>query len=218
MTEEEWLTCVDPMPMLGFLRGKASDRKLRLFAVACCRRIWHLLTDERSRKAVEVAEGFAYGMNTRSELLQSWAGAEAVVDPWASTDEAQEHPSWRQTRMETHAGYLVACASDPDVRFAGVYDIIRVSSSEERNHQSTTFRDIFGNPFRTVAFNPAWRSPKVVALAQAIYDERAFDRLPTLADELEKAGCDDAEILAHCHQPGPHVRGCWALDLVLGKD
>ncbi|MBL8798934.1 MAG: hypothetical protein JNM56_33930 [Planctomycetia bacterium] len=79
-------------------------------------------------------------------------------------------------------------------------------------------RDIFGNPFHPVTINPAWRTLTVISLAQAIYDERAFDRLPILADALEDAGCDSADILNHCRQPGEHVRGCWCVDLILSKD
>ncbi|MBL8793522.1 MAG: hypothetical protein JNM56_06440 [Planctomycetia bacterium] len=78
-------------------------------------------------------------------------------------------------------------------------------------------REVCGNPFRPVKVDPAWLTSTVVLLAQAIYDERAFDRLPILADALEDAGCDHADILNHCRSEGPHVRGCWALDLVLGR-
>jgi hypothetical protein len=80
-----------------------------------------------------------------------------------------------------------------------------------------TLRCVVGNPFRPVAFEPAWRSETAVSLAAGIYEERAFDRLPVLADALEEAGCDDAEVLAHCRGPGPHARGCWVVDGVLGK-
>ncbi|AWM42432.1 hypothetical protein C1280_28660 [Gemmata obscuriglobus] len=78
-------------------------------------------------------------------------------------------------------------------------------------------RDIFGNPFRPVVLNPAWRTSDALALARGIYDEGAFDRLPILADALQDAGCDSDDILNHCRGPGPHVRGCWVVDLVLGK-
>jgi hypothetical protein len=82
------------------------------------------------------------------------------------------------------------------------------------------FHDIIGNPFRPLVLHPAWLSwnnGTVPKLAQAIYDERSFDRLPLLADALEDAGCTDADILAHCRQPGKHVRGCWVVDLLIGK-
>jgi len=87
----------------------------------------------------------------------------------------------------------------------------------ERAAQAILLRDIFGNPFHPVAFDPAWRTEAVVGLARGAYEDRAFDRLPVLADALEDAGCADAAVLAHCRGPGPHVRGCWVVDLVLGK-
>jgi hypothetical protein len=87
----------------------------------------------------------------------------------------------------------------------------------EQRYQADLLRDIFGNPFRPVAVDPAWRTSAVVALATGIYDERAFDRMPILADALEDAGCDNDDILDHCRGPNPHVRGCWVVDLPLGK-
>jgi len=78
-------------------------------------------------------------------------------------------------------------------------------------------RDIFDNPFRPITVDPAWQTETVVALANSIYTDRAFDRMPILADALEEAGCDHADVLAHCRGDGPHVRGCWVVDLVLGK-
>ncbi|MBL8795184.1 MAG: hypothetical protein JNM56_14865 [Planctomycetia bacterium] len=84
--------------------------------------------------------------------------------------------------------------------------------------QSCLLRDILGNPFRPVTVDPTWRTSTVVSLAQGIYDERAFDRLPILADALEDSGCTNADMLNHCRQPGEHVRGCWVLDLILSKD
>ena len=87
------------------------------------------------------------------------------------------------------------------------------------NHDSCYLtRCVFGNPFRPVAVDPAWLTPAVVALARGIYEERAFDRMPILADALQDAGCDNDDILNHCRDDGPHVRGCWVVDLVLGKE
>jgi len=87
--------------------------------------------------------------------------------------------------------------------------------------QSGLLRDLFGNPLRPVTINPAWlrwNEGTLRRLAESIYNERAFDRLPILADALEDTGCTDAEILGHCRGPGPHVRGCWVIDLLLGKE
>jgi hypothetical protein len=87
----------------------------------------------------------------------------------------------------------------------------------ESRVQAILLRDVFGNPFRPVAFDPGWRLPYPVALAETIYDHRAFARMPELADALDGTGCTDADLLAHCKGHGPHVRGCWVVDLVLGK-
>ncbi len=81
-------------------------------------------------------------------------------------------------------------------------------------------RDIFGNPFRPIAVNPSWLTwsgGSVVKLAETIYHDRVFERVPILADALQQAGCHDAAILDHCRQPGPHARGYWVVDLLLGK-
>jgi hypothetical protein len=88
------------------------------------------------------------------------------------------------------------------------------------SRQCDLLRDVLGNPFRLARINQAcltWNDGTIPKLAQGIYDDRAFDRLPILADALEDAGCDNADILAHCRGPGPHVRGCWVVDLILGK-
>jgi hypothetical protein len=79
-------------------------------------------------------------------------------------------------------------------------------------------RCIFGNPFRAQAIDPHWLTPEVVGLARAIYEERAFDRMPTLADALEGAGCDQTQVLRHCRAQGEHTRGCWVVDALLGKE
>jgi hypothetical protein len=76
---------------------------------------------------------------------------------------------------------------------------------------------VFGNPFRPVAFDPAWRTPTAVALAEGMYDDRDFAAMPVLADALQEAGCDNADVLDHCRSGGGHVRGCWVVDLVLGR-
>nr|AIA11533.1 Unknown Function [uncultured bacterium] len=86
--------------------------------------------------------------------------------------------------------------------------------------QAKFLRCIYGNPFRPVKADPlwlTWNDSTIPQLARTIYEERDFDLLPILADALEDAGCTDAEMLAHCRGPRPHVRGCWVVDLLLGK-
>jgi hypothetical protein len=93
-----------------------------------------------------------------------------------------------------------------------------VGRDAENHEQVKLARDIFGNPFRAVVFDPSWRTSTAVGLARTMYDARDFGAMPVLADALEEAGCDTPDVLAHCRDPdGVHVRGCWVVDLVLGK-
>jgi hypothetical protein len=229
MTEAEWLACTDPRKMLEFLWDKASERKLRLFAVACCRRIWHLLIDKRSREAVKVAERYAEGGATDEELETASVAADTVWE--VDRKRAAKEGKWdRRSRLPYYgasaAAYNVAIplgwwGAAP--AFVAPDEIARETvpdSGAEGAAQCVLVWDIFGNPFRPVVLKPswlAWNDGIVVKLTQAIYDERAFDRLPILADALEEAGCTNPDMLNHCRQPGEHVRGCWVVDAILGK-
>jgi hypothetical protein len=214
MTEAKWLACTDPQPMLEFLRDKASARKLRLFAVACCRRVWHLLIDERSRLAVEVAEHYADGLLLEDEAQTAFNGACE-----ASRLIRRNHAAETMLQLRRHR--------DPDqlfrIAFFAAFAVgngvshMRPAYGVDPVTQSNFLREICGNPLRAATINPAWRTANATALAQSIYADRAFERLPILADALEDAGCDDADILSHCRQPGEHVRGCWVVDLLLEK-
>ena len=217
MTEAEWLACTDAQMMLKSLRRKSSERKLRHFACACCRDIWHLLTDEHSRIAVEVAERFADGDATRDELDAALKEASAVAGPpaWAAawTSEGQA----RKAARNAARGAVRAVEWGATVRAA---EGIAVKAG-----QAAALREVFGNPFRSVAIHPGWRTPTVTNLATAAYEERALPsgeldavRLAVLADALEEATCDNGDILNHLRAPGPHVRGCWVIDLLLAKE
>jgi hypothetical protein len=227
VTEAEWLTATDPEPMLTYLRGRASRRRLRLLAVACCRRVWHALTHPTCRLAVELAEKSVDG-EVSDKLLDSLSGfaqgeyEDATADP----DDALTSGSADVTVSQ----YAAACAAasyasnTPTVRDEDLAVVMEASADAaadgpgERAHQVELLRDVFGPlPFRSVQTNSAWLTTDVVPLAAGIYYERAFDRMPILADALQDAGCDNDDILNHCRSGGPHVRGCWVIDLLLGK-
>ncbi len=229
MTEQEWLECDDPQKMLRFLREEASDRRLRLFACACCRRIWDLLPDRRCRKAVEIAEKVAEG-TANVRLLRAVEGAGERY-----SDHRDDMPEERmgyfaggaifQLGQERPAAHCVADATSRAVSCStldagGDQFAANEAKNVEYAAQCHLLRDIFGNPFRSVAI-PAeilsWNVGTIPRLAQAIYEDRDFDRLPILADALEEAGCTDSDILSHCRQPEGHVRGCWVLGLLLDK-
>jgi len=226
MTEAEWDACYDPQKMLDFLRGRGSDRKLRLFACAACRQAWDELTDPASRRAVQVAEHYADGLVGRAELARAakevpqseWTGKEPDIFNWYLVTPTVAAD---MTDLRTYA-WLTAEPNLPDLtpeRAAALWaehgDRLLAS-----DYQADLLREIVSNPFRPVALDPswlAWNDGAIRKMAQSVYDARAFDRLPLLADALEEAGCDNAGVLTHCRQPGEHVRGCWVVDLLLGK-
>lgn len=256
MTEAEWLTCTDPQQMLRFLNGTGpydtaerklrrklrlrpvddcrTRRKLRLFCCACCRRVWHLLTDQRSRRAVELAERCADGGATLEELDEASTGASAVHR--AALRRLRQSGAARTGEAQAIAAYEAVCCLDR-------YEHYAVEAALRWHPDSTALlRCLFRNPFRRhprlgrdkegsprVYFATAsvvhqhwpvlrWNDGTVPKIAQAIYDERRFEDMPILADALEDAGCDNEEILRHCREPGEHARGCWVVDLLLGKE
>jgi hypothetical protein len=217
-TEAEWLACDDPSPMLEVLRAKASDRKVRLFAVGCCRLTLTDSAPDRSRHAVEIAERFADGLASKEELLRARTLAFYAAQQF-SCDRSRELGQIRRTLSASEMRlYFIAEAAHP-------YTPYRIGLLRHRlrwDHElmriaPVVLRDLIGNPFGPVAFDPCWRMQNVIGLALTIYDKRSFDRMPMLADALENSGCNDAEILNHCRNPGEHARGCWVIDHLLGK-
>jgi hypothetical protein len=227
VTEAEWLECTDPQPMLEFVRGQVSDRKLRLFACACCRRYWRLPEDEHSRTAVEVAERYVDGQATPDELLDACAyadgcaGDDYISRAFAAASERDADVAAIQVStslVEAASAEAMATVADDAADYLAASDVAcRVASVAERSAQCHLIRDVCGNPFRHVTVAPSWRTPALVGLAQNIYADRAFDRLPVLADALFDAGCANEELLTHLRSNGPHVGGCWVVDLLLGK-
>ena len=242
MTEEEWLNSPDPFEMMNSIRGKItsntefnhhmrlkpasrtppdfarrelSDRKARLYAVASCRTLWALMTEAASRKAVEVSELFAdkkvakaslhaarkkLNAPTRAKLRARASNPPVWAGAWDAAHDALRIGAWDAAIHCQFAAHVTLNTDDGDACLCQL------------------LRDIFGNPFRPVTIDPRWLTSTVIDLADAIYTERAFDRMPILADALMDAGCDSEEIINHCRGPGPHVRGCWVVDLLLGKE
>jgi hypothetical protein len=198
MTEQEWLGCADPTPMLDFLRVGAAERKLRLFAAACCRRVWHRLADEPSRRAVLVAERHADGHAGPDELQAAHGTARGPA----------------RSAAETSHGYALWVAKGAAW---GAATEVREAGAAEPAAQAALLRDLLGNPFRQARIAPGLRTPGVVALARDVYDRRAFERMPELAGLLAAAGCADAAVLGHCRPGGEHARGCWLVDALLGR-
>lgn len=212
VTEAQWLSTANPKPMLLFLAkdGKnLHDRKLRLFACACCRRIWHLLPSDASRQQVATIED-------HPEMLNDQCSA---IEPANPASSARERNALRAVEYLVR-GYANSNALGIALTVASwtSYGDKAEPFDAERTAQAALVRDIFPNPFRPVpAIVESWQTSEVKALAREVYEQRDFTRLPALADALQGAGCADAEILGHFRSDGPHVRGCWALDLVLGE-
>jgi hypothetical protein len=283
MTEQEWLESSDPQQMLRSLPDGVSLRKLRLFAVACCRRYLPHMRDKRSREAVLVAEMYTEGGITDQQLGEAAGPAVDVVrsidarvrrvltGEGDSTD-CQLDPDWSAAFL----AYAAAAPSNERAFVRGMSGLVRSSVSlcyalddsgrdrqeladEEDRRLATLLREVVGNPFRPFSLPPAfhlrcddcqgkgwirqagqylanecracagrgyllrasgwlaWNDGAVCRIADGIWGDGGFQRLPILADALVDAGCDNEELIAHCRSAGPHVRGCWVVDHILEK-
>jgi len=169
--------------------------------------------DPRSRAAIEASEKYADGTITNKELNTIERKAASAREKAVRTGEEELYNAAEAARQlasqfvdEMEAAYYALGAS--------------LASEADIAAGSSLLRDIFGNPFRPVSVDPAWLQWKdgtVPKLAQAIYNDRRFQDLPIVADALEKAGCTNQDILQHYRQSGEHVRGCWVVDVILGK-
>jgi hypothetical protein len=229
MTESMWIACANPWSMVNHLGSKASDRKRRHLACACLRRFWHVLRDEEARKAVETAERFADGMADADQLQAAQNNADAGPEVSGGSAQLLRAAYYAASAHSSDVLYASNCAVAAasyrafcDAVAAGGRRVTGNPKESEEAAQRAIAQDMFGNPFRPVpSIAPlwlAWNDGAIRKMAQAIYDGRAFGRLPLLADALEEAGCTDADILSHCRSDGEHVRGCWVVDLILGKE
>lgn len=223
MDEKQWAAekghvqyMVHTLGELRFPQTKSGRRKLRLYAVGCCRLAWPHLTDDKLRKAVEVAEQFADGLVDKEKLTRTYERS-----LWLDSDD--RYPGRGRSREQTAASMAIAAchASAHNAAFCmTAYLPSPVAAGKPAKGDRVLcdlLRCVFGNPFRKPEFPEEWRTETVTALATGVYLERAFDRLPILADALEEAGCDDPAMLTHLRGDGPHCRGCWVVDLALGK-
>ncbi len=226
MTEREWQKeRMHAQLMLRSLRNtsvtrtKVGRRKLRLFGCGCCRLIWDHLQEHRLRLAIELAESFSDGQATKQELE---ATRSTVVAAAPSEIPVSNGPEAK----EATAAWMIAGLMRPEPLMAAFSMTIYAlplagycgNARKAYGLLCHLLRDIFGNPFRPVAFSPSWRTDTAIALARTMYDSREFSAMPILADALQDAGCDNTDVLSHCRDPKQtHVRGCWVVDLVLDK-
>ena len=224
LTEAEWLACADPKVLLRKAQFRNSRRKSRLFAVACCRAVWPHFVDDRSRRAVEVAERHADGLATDEELQVAATEAGrahqeifAVLGKvgssleWAAQFVANANPFhavntvvWMVRWPRLH--HSTPCTLERRTGLAAVlrgrWKVIPLSeplpTGADKESECRLIRDIYRNPASPVTFAPAWRTPTVLALVRQMYESRDFSPMPILADALQDAGCDDPAILDHC--------------------
>jgi hypothetical protein len=226
MKDTPWRECNDPDAMLAMLGDKACPRRLRLFSVACCRRVWHLLEESAFREAVQAAERFALGESTDKQLDAAWqATFRDRQEDGLSDDPLANARFWAadaasQTACDLDRASSVASGAAWAASWASSLPADE-AFDRERAVQCDLLRCLFGDPSRPMlvveAAWLAWGDGVVARLVRSIHDSRRFEDLPILADALDEAGCDDEALLSHLRGPGPHVRGCHVIDWLTGK-
>jgi hypothetical protein len=239
--EKQWETECAPIPLLQLVDGRLRDVHYRRCASAWCQLVRPLLTSDTFLGLAEQVEQVAsrdipaesmarllwgpdggsrlpYPTNRAEETIRESVFRAGDLEPGSEA----EYYRWILTRVSLNGALAWASArvgpSPPDVRPGHRWhQDYNAAAAEAREAQAHAVRCVLGNPFRPVVFDPSWQTSTAVALARQMYDSRDFSGMPILADALQDAGCEDAAVLAHCRGPGPHVRGCWVVDLVLGR-
>ena len=238
MTEAEWLTATNVHVMANELRARDCLRALHYFALHGCRLAWPAVTDERSRAAVEVADMYLIGGAARAEFDTAVRAAhqahqDARAEREALLADPSEQAAYYADRMRstsaslaTHLVYHAAANGYYDGMFAHIRDALAFAGIGLKSPERTQLiyrmrlllREVAGTPFRPVVFSPEWHTDTAVSLARGMYESRDFGAMPILADALQDVGCDSDDLLTHCRDPKQvHIRGCWVVDLLLGK-
>jgi hypothetical protein len=231
MTADEWESSTDLRELLAASGLAPGGRRLRLFAAACARRVAAAMPDDTARGLLDMAERRADGSLSEREWFAAVAGA---VDPYLGNEAARdgaggatfgvlmnlyqgvaEHTLKLAGSVVEARAYLAYSGGYPAT--VGPEEWVLRAAEAEAEALCRLLRCVAGDPLRPMALDPRWRTAAAVGLAAWIYSERAFDRLPILADALEEAGCEDEAVLAHCRRPGEHARGCWVIDAILGR-
>ncbi len=214
MTVPDWIERASPDGLGKFLRTEASPRKGGLFVRHLLRCFPGLITDPRSLAALDAADRYEAGnIDGFGEALQAAADVAAEARPVSAVASGG-----------AELAYLAAVGYDPSFLPLLRRTVLYAAGSNlnpRKNPIAPVMRPVFvehfGDPRRPVTPDPDWLTPTVVDLATGVYADRAFYRLPVLADALDDAGCTDPAVLGHLRGPGPHARGCWVVDLLLGK-
>jgi len=210
MTEADWLATKRPVQMIDFIFEKLSIRRQRLIAIGSCGTIPpDVLGDDGMRWLATVGR-----LAEKPDVKITWK----LVRKWS--EEFWRDQYWRV--RERNLSEVFVQVGLGNLR-PTLVNVATFRGTAERNNDfedeaiAYVVREIFGNPFHPITLRPEWRTSTVLALATGIYDEKAFDRMPILADALEDSGCDNEEILQHCRGPGPHTRGCFVIDMLTGR-
>jgi hypothetical protein len=247
MNESEYLasSIVDGL-IRHLMTTQQPERKARLFAIHCISEIQDLIEDRRSLDAYRyIYEKYelkslrrSQGFRSARELANAASEEANQIHRVMGQDRNCPPDQWSIFERRKYVTDAIIFLFNIE-KYYGMNSALIIAMSCERalqydsysrskppdwkgeplrsNRQLEFLRDIFGNPFRPVAFDPAWRTSDSTGIAKKMYADRNFSAMPVLADALEEAGCDSVHILLHCRTPGTHVRGCWVVDLVLDK-
>jgi hypothetical protein len=212
MTEHEWLSCADPTRLLKLLGDDVSARKAVIQACHWGRLVkdlWYF--NKAILQLIDAAESFVEHSGAFGEVAAAAARIRSQCERLNGYPPVGTDAYWALCLS-------TACAGQGKEACAAVWDTFELGSCDTQWELLVALiRDIFGNPFRPVVFDPTWRTPSVSNVALAIYEERRFADMPILADALEEAGCTNVDVLDHCRGGGEHTRGCWLVDLVLER-
>jgi hypothetical protein len=208
MTEAEWLAAHDPFDLLTAIRESADAKRLWQYVTLS---LYGIGADA----SVDLLQTHFAGAMEQDRILDLRNNLEAVARQRSGGGYSQGRKPVKITKAAIRARVVLAALQQSP--WSAAEGVTQETRHQLQRSQCDWLRCLFSNPFRPVTLNVSWLTSTVLALANGIYDEKAFDRMPILADALQDADCNNEDILNHCRQPGEHVKGCWVVDLLLDR-